>query len=287
MAGRSDIPFAADDAHSILPLITMCLVAFMALLLCLAVSLFAGVGEQAGRLGGSMQIELPLQQADSKLNALTKELNTYPDIEAVQVMDHVAVGQLLKPWLGDSVSLEALDLPILIDVEVRNRDLDAAKLQAQLRRIAPSVRVQSRGMWMEHVTRAAAVLQWILFAVALMLVTCVGALVMLVARTSLKLHFQTISLLHMFGATDGYIVNQFQRYHARHAGRYALFGALIGGVVYALVGVAIQASDSPLLPHITLGAQHLLLLAALPAVTALVARLAARNTVQHMLRHMH
>lgn len=284
---RADIPFVADDAHRILPLITMCLVAFMALLLCLAVSLFSGVGEQAGRLHGSMQVELPFENSEDVLPQITDILNKQAGIEAVQVMDHVAIAQLLKPWLGESMSLEALDLPILIDLEVSDDALNAAKLQAQLRRIAPGVRVQSRGMWMAHVTRAAAVLQWILFAVALMLVTCVGALVMLVARTSLKLHFQTISLLHMFGATDGYISHQFQRYHARHAGRYAMFGAAIGGLVYVMIGFVLQASDSPLLPHISLGAQHVLLLALLPVLTALVARFAARSTVQHMLRHMH
>ena len=284
---KADIPFANDDAHGILPLITMCLVAFMALLLCLAVSLFSGVGEQAQRLDASMQLELPFEGSEKLLPQLTKALHENPAIKAAQVLDHTAIEALLKPWIGESVSLEALDMPILIDVQLKDASLDAAKLQAQLRRIAPQIRVQSRSMWMAHVTRAAAVLQWILLAVALMLVTCVGALVMLVARTSLKLHFQTISLLHMFGATDGYITGQFQRYHARHAGRYAAFGAIIGGVVYLLIGAALQASDSPLLPNISLNAAHVLLMVSLPVITALVARFAARGTVQHMLHHMH
>jgi cell division protein FtsX len=284
---RIDIPFAADDAHRILPLITMCLVAFMTLLLCLAVSLFSGVGEQAGRVSGSVQIEVPLEVAERALPKLTDALNANPNVVSVQVLDHATMHGLLKPWLGEAVSLEALELPILMDVVLRDADMDMRILQTELRRVAPSITIQSRSMWMAHVTRASAVLQWILVAVSLMLITCIGALVMLVSRTSLKLHFQTISLLHMFGATDRYITQQFQRYHARFAARYALFGAAIGGLVYALIGLVLQASDSPLLPRVSLDAQHLLLLALLPAITAFVARLAARNTVQHMLQHMH
>lgn len=290
---RTDIPFARDDAQRVLPMMVICLVAFMGLLLSLAFSLFTSLGQQTRDARAVLQVEIPYQEKDAaaRLKEVVKLLSRSEGVERTEVLQAEDMEALLAPWLGSGVSLEDLQLPTLIDVTTQMKgDMPAvnrAALQSQLQKVAPGATVEDRGPWLKQLSRGSAVLQWVLVVVALMLLACIAALVVLVARTSLKLHFQTVSLLHMFGATDSYIVQQFQNYHAWLTGKNAAIGAAAGGVVYALIGVATNVSSSPVMPHIALSGLHVVLLVALPVLTALVARYAARSTVQDMLESMH
>lgn len=290
---KSDIPLARDDAQRVLPMIIICLVAFVGLLLSLALSLYSSLGEQTRDARSSLQIEIPFQKEDGAqtIKNVVAFLKGTTGVVDVDVVSPDEMEAMLAPWIGSGVSLEDLQLPTLIDVSTRMQGdtpaINRAELQAKLQRMVMGATVEDRGPWLQHLARGSAVLQWLLVAVSLMLIACIAALIALVARTGLKLHFQTISLLHMFGATDDYILRQFQRHHGVQTGKNAGIGASIALLVYALVGFATNASGSPIMPHIDITFAHLVLLLALPLLTALVARYVARHTVQGMLHVLH
>jgi len=290
---KSDFPLARDDAQRVLPLIISCLVAFMGLLLSLSLSLFSTLGEQTHQAQASLQIEIPFQEKNGEktVRDVVAFLKASDGIVDVDVITPGEMEALLAPWLGSGVSLDGMKLPVLLDVTTTMQGetpaVNRAALQSKLQRLALGSTVEDRGPWLKHLARGSAVLQWLLVAVALMLLTCIAALIALVAKTSLKLHFQTVSLLHMFGATDDYIVRQFQQHHAWLVFKNATIGVLAAALVYMLVGFATNASSSPIMPHITLASSHLILLVLLPLLTALVARITARHTVQDMLHTMH
>jgi cell division transport system permease protein len=257
------------------------------------VSLFTSLGQQSRDARSSLQIEIPYQKANAEkvLHDVVAFLKSSDGVMEVEVIGPDEMEAMLAPWLGSGISLEDMELPTLVDVTTHMQgdtaSINHTMLQSKLQRLAPGATVEDRGPWMKHLARGSAVLQWLLVAVALMLLACIAALIALVARTSLKLHFQTVSLLHMFGATDEYIVKQFQQHHALVVGKNAAIGVIIAAVVYALAGFATNASGSPIMPHINITALHLLLMLVLPLLTALVARYAARHTVQGMLHVMH
>ena len=112
-------------------------------------------------------------------------------------------------------------------------------------------------------------------------------MIVLVARTNLRLHFKTVSLLHMFGATDEYILRQFQWNNAWLAARGAFAGVLLAGMVFAVAVILSVRWESPVIPEISVSALHGLLFILLPIFTAAIALVATRHTVRTMLENMH
>ncbi len=288
-----DIPFARDDAHRLLPLMIACLTGFAALLLAMALCLTQTVSAQSRAVMGTLQIEVPKSKAEDAayLTRVTQLVKATPGVESVTILAEGEMEALLKPWLGDDFTLADLPVPLILDVTtaVKNQQslVDSEGLRKALRGIDPAITLKTQGPWVAQMTRAAALLQGLVLIVAMLLMLCVLGMIILVARTHLRLHFKTVSLLHMFGATDDYILRQFQWNNAWIAARGALVGVSIAALIFASA-VALSAQwDSPAIPEITASAAHGVMFILLPIVTAMIAFVATRLTVQSMLEHMH
>jgi cell division protein FtsX len=160
-------------------------------------------------------------------------------------------------------------------------------LRDKLQAMHSLIEVQDRGPWVGQVARATSLLQGLVLLVAALLLACVTGMIVLVARTNLKLHFKAVSLLHLFGATDDYILRQFQWNNAAIAARGAGIGVVFALLVFGGWVVLSHRWDSPVLPPASFSASHLLAFVLLPLLTGLIAFVATRMTVQSMLRHMH
>lgn len=289
----SDIPFARDDAHRLLPAMIACLVGFAALLIALAVSLSNNVGAQAREITGVLQIEIPrdLVQNRQSMDKILATVRTTPGVTEVAVLRQPEMEALLKPWLGDDFSLSDLPVPGMMDVKTTVKDnrtvVDVERLNKNLRSIHPGIAVEDRGPWVAQITRATTLLQGLVLLVAALLVACVTGMVVLVARTNLKLHFKAVSLLHMFGATDEYILRQFQWNNAALAARGALVGVVFAALIFTAWVVLSHRWESPVLPQVSFTLSHGMAFVLLPIITALIALAATRMTVHSMLRHMH
>lgn len=288
-----DIPFTRDDAHHILPAMIGCLTGFAALLLVVAVTLTGSLSAQAREAAGVLQVEVPHDAANRSglLGRVTDTLRRTAGVQDVVVLEERDMETLLKPWLGDNFELGDLPVPVIIDVKTQvqgnSTAVDVANLRKSLAKIHADIAVEDRGPWMTHMRQAAGFLQILVLLVAGLLLACVVGMVVLVARTNLKLHFKTVSLLHMFGATDDYILHQFQWNNAILAVRGALAGALVAAVVFVGWVILSQQWQSPVLPAVSFEGSHSLVFLLLPLFTGLIAMIATRLTVQNMLRHMH
>jgi cell division protein FtsX len=289
----SDIPFARDDAHRLLPAMIACLTGFAALLLALALCLTQNVREQSRAVIGTIQVEVPRSKASDTayLDTLTRRLKETPGVETVTILGQREMEMLLKPWLGNDFTLADLPVPLIVDVTtaVKNQSttVDMAALRTRLHALDADIHVEVRGPWVAQMLRAGALLQGLVLVVAVLLMLCVLGMIILVARTNLRLHFKTVSLLHMFGATDDYILRQFQWNNAWITARGALAGVGIAALVFASAVVMSAQWDSPAIPEITASALHGVMFAILPVFTAMIALVATRLTVQSMLEHMH
>lgn len=288
----TDIPFARDDAHRLLPAMIACLAGFAALLLTIAMTLTGTLSAQSKHVTGIVQVEIPYVKAEKTLiDDVVMALNVTAGVQKVTVLAQKDMEALLKPWLGDEFTLDTLPVPVLIDVKTSVRDnkteVDLLALRARLAKIDKGIKVEDRGPWVAHMVKAVTVLQALVLLVACLLLACVMGMIVLVAKTNLKLHFKTVSLLHMFGATDEYILRQFQWNSALLAGRGALIGVGVSAAVFFVVVFVSHRWASPVLPILSVSISHLIVFVALPAFTALTALLATRLTVQSMLHHMH
>lgn len=287
----SDIPFSRDDAHRMLPLMVACLIGFSALLLMVAFSLSGNIKEQARDVFGTLQIELKTGTSQKTLDEVILLLKRTSGVQEVVIVSKAQMESLLKPWLGDNLALDDLALPVMIDVKTKvdgdKTTVDMLALGAALEKISKGAILEDRGPWVSHMARAMKYIQGVVLFIAGALMVCMVAMIVLVSRTSLKLHFKTVSLLHMFGATDRYIIRQFQLNNAWLAGRGALLGVIFTALVTGFAVIASNQWESPILPALTLTTSHIASLILLPIFTALVAFFATRMTVQSMLAQMH
>jgi cell division protein FtsX len=266
---------------------------FAALLLVMAMTFSGKLEAQSRALAGSLQVEVPAKAAKDStvIAAVTEALRATEGVESVEVLAPNSMEQLLKPWLGDGFSLDSLPVPTLLDVKTAVKDgqsvVNLTALNAKLRAIHSGIAVESRGPWITQMVKLVGLLQGVIFVIAGLLLACVLGMVVLVARTNLKLHFKTVSLLHMFGATDDYILKQFQWNSAELAGRGALIGTLIAGALFTALLILSHRWESPVIPAIAFSWVHVLVFLLVPFFTALIALVATRLTVQSMLGHMH
>jgi cell division protein FtsX len=289
----SDIPFARDDAHRLLPAMIACLTGFAALLLAVSICLASGLSARSHEVVGVLQVEVPRARAndESYMQTVKDTLSRTAGVEAVTTIGQTQMESLLKPWLGDDFSLADLPVPVIMDVKTAVKGdettVDLPALRSALAKIDTNIRMEDRGPWVGHMVKAVALLQGLVVVVALLLLLCILGMVILVARTNLRLHFKTVSLLHMFGATDEYILRQFQWNNAWLTARGALVGVAVAASIFVAAVILAARWDSPVIPHISISGVHVLMFIILPVFTAMVALVATRLTVQSMLEHMH
>lgn len=289
----TDIPFARDDAHRLMPAMIACLVGFAALLLAVSMCLSSALSAEQRDVAGVMQVEIPRARAADKafVDTVANTLKATAGVREVVTLDTPAMEALLKPWLGSEFELADIPVPLLLDVktDVKNNKtiVNMAALKAALTKLDAGIRVDDRGPWVTQMVRAATLLQALVVLIASLLIACVVGMIVLVAKTNLKLHFKTVSLLHLFGATDDYILRQFQWNSAWLAARGALMGVVFAVLVFAAAVIISVRWQSPVLPEISVNIGHGIMFLLLPIFTAFVSMLATRHTVQNMLHHMH
>ena len=289
---KTDIPFGRDDAHRLLPAIVAAMVAITALLLAVGISFAGALDAQKRDAEGSVQVQISAT-GDARARATAQALSIMKATQGVSdavVLKDAEVARLLKPWLGDADALSGIAMPVLIDLKTRDVDgepFDADALRAALKSKIKDVRVETPEQWVGDLAHALSLAQGVLLILALCLAASLVALVVLVARTSLRLHFKTVNLLHLFGATDDYILRQFQIHNAWMVGRGALVGSLAAALLLAVAYGISGGSDNPVLPQVAFGIGHGVLFVLLPVCIAAVSLVATRMTVQDMLQRMH
>lgn len=289
----SDIPFARDDAHRLLPAMIACLVGFAALLLAVSMCMTNALASQSRDMIGMLQVELPRAKATDSgyMDSVTNELKRTAGVQDVSIISTGQMESLLKPWLGDDFAIADLSLPVLIDVKTAVKDnattVNMVSLRSALAKIDTNIKVEDRAPWVGHMIKAMTLLQWLVLLVAGLLILCVVGMIVLVARTNLRLHFKTVSLLHMFGATDDYILRQFQWNNAWLAARGAFGGVVFAASIFIAAVIISVRWHSPVIPEITISAPHVAMFILLPVFTAGIALVATRMTVKKMLEHMH
>lgn len=224
---------------------------------------------------------------DVQANDALEILNSTSGVSSARIMDTEEIAALVRPWLGEGLSPDILPLPVLIDVEIADpSQLDIKALEGRLQRRVPNATLDDHGAWLQDLLSLARAIKFC--ALMLTLVVSLTAVVAVAgaARTRLALHHDEVELLHLIGASNGYIAGQFQR----HAFLSTLKGASIGlglALLTLFILSRIQSdAESALLPDISLSFLQWLALIAMPFLGSLVATLTARLTVQNTLSRM-
>ena len=291
---RLDIPFARDEANRYLPWIVGVMVFLTRLMMASGITLNEAVEAGRGHYTNQMIVHIPYREEgrEASIRKIAAELRQTRGVVDVKELTQDKVKSLVSPWLGEGEFLNLLPLPSLIEIRIEETDdpakrTDIAALQQKLRSLVPGVDIDDNKNWARQFALFTRAVQAAAFMLGALIIFTTAFIVVLLSKTTLRLHDKTVTLLHSIGAKDDYIARQFQwnAFHVTLMG--ALGGTVAAAVVYlSLCGVAVKF-HSPLLPLAAFTLTHVVGFTLLPFVTAGLAMWAARRTALRMLRVMH
>ena len=181
----------------------------------------------------TVSVSAPSDQLSARLDDTIEVLETTPGIETVRVMSAEEHAELLEPWLGANAALADLPAPTLIEVQLAGEGPDGPRLQARLDQSAEGARYDDHQAWRGPLAAAALALGNLASAATALVVLAAAAMIGLAAQATLAGNSETVRVIRLIGAEEGFIIRVFVT-------RIAL-RALIGGAIGAAAGLTALA----------------------------------------------
>lgn len=288
---RTDLPFSKEDANRFLPWIIGIMTLLTGLALAAGLALNGMMVAQISSFDQRYQVHIPYDNGKEKDTAqqIMQSLPRQQGIVKAELMNEAKVSALLEPWLGSNTPIEMLPVPLIIDVWISEEGVDAEAAQDALSALGtqyPDVIVERFASWVEKFNDTAHSIQQAIYSIALLLLVAMIAIIILITRTSVQLHFDIVKLLHRMGAKDHYISRQFQW----NAVLLTLKGALPGSALTALITILcyyfLNRLDLSGPLHSQTGA-FIALFILLPCFLTLCVGFSTYRAVRHTLRRLH
>lgn len=286
---RPDISFQKDDAYRFLPKIIALVMTMVAFMLFLAVSLGSTLQESSQAQSNTILIHVPAQDGQEEISQnLLKEMSALENVDQAELVSSKALGEQMKPWLGELEEMDKLPMPILVKIILKGDYSNEAfkAIAEKAKTIHESVIINAPAEWSENYSRFSSMIQWVLWLFSGALFAGLVGLMIFASTTAIKLHHRAVILLHSIGATDNYIAAQFQANAALLAIRGAVIGTVVAFILYGILGLYIDRFNAALLPELSLKWMHGYILLFLPIAAALVGFVSGRFASLNYLRRL-
>jgi cell division transport system permease protein len=247
-------------------------------------------------LTGTITIEIPAGPrpsagppagADDRLKRVMDVLHGEPGVERAAPVPRARIDELLTPWLGTGDLIDTLPVPQLVDVTLApgGRE-ELTGLKQRLAAAVPGVIVDDHELWVGQLVHLARLAVGLALVVVGLVAVCAIAATVIATRAGLAIHHEAIDLLHLMGAEDEYIADQFASQALRRGLRGGVIGLLLAALALVAFGSASQAVDPKLLPRLWPALDQILPLLLVPLATATLGWATARRTVLQALKRM-
>lgn len=289
---RTDLPLDRDALSRFLPW----LIAFMVYLAAMAQAGMLGLDSMSSRwskgIGTSLTVQVPPASGAAKAESIRRvqvTINLLSETSGVirsTVIPESRVLQLLEPWLGAQVAGD-VPLPVLIDVETSSTNKpDIRVLKQKLGTAVPGVVVDDHGVWLNRLVQLIRTMEGFAGLVLVLILLSAGATIIFTTKTGLAVHHEAIEVLHLTGAHDSYIADQFAWRAMALGFKGGIIGLGLAVPTLLALGYAAGRIEAGLLPEISLGGIGWISLLLLPFASALLAWWTARMTVMRNLAGM-
>ncbi|UUX48179.1 hypothetical protein NUH88_12210 [Nisaea acidiphila] len=297
LIARGDIPLSEDPSARYLPWLLGIMCYFAVLATVGAVTSHRLAARWDFALASVVTVQIPAADPDvddtRKMEQAIRMMRGLPDLSRLQRVDPAESADLLAPWIGPDL-VRDLPLPRLFDLHFAQSPAAALpQFEKRLAELYPGVTVDAHSRWMGHVARLTRAVEAMGLTVLVLVMGASVIAVIFAVRTSVSIHREVISILHLIGARDGYIASEFQAHVLKMALRGGAVGALLALGTLAAMSALLDpsAARSPGLLGAVVGglpadAVEWALIVAAPLLVAFVAWIAARFSVLGALRKL-
>lgn len=264
--------------------------AAMAFLVVFALALSLASGKLANRWSdelarsATVRISAPAEQMTAQTAAALNVLQTTEGVESARALTLDEQRELLAPWFGPELPLEALPLPQMIEVIETAAGFDGDGLRLRLAGEVPGAVLDNHARWRAPLVSAASALRLLGWLSIVLIAVATGAMITLAANAALAANAQVIAVMRLVGARDAYIAQAFMRRFTLRALSGAAVGTILGALSLMLLPSA--SEEGGFLTGLGLQGTQWFLLFLIPILAAIVAfvatRLAARNTLRSL-----
>jgi cell division transport system permease protein len=270
--------------------LTLLTAAAMAFLAVFALALSLATGRLADRWADSLarsatiRISAPPDQMEAQVAAVLAVLKTTPGVASDRVLGNDEMKDLLKPWFGPDLPVDALPLPKLIAVTETNTGIDSEGLRLRLQAEAPGAVFDDHTRWRRPLVAAAERLRLLGVMSLVLIFGAMAGMITLAAQAALAANGQVIATLRLVGARDAFIARAFVRRFTLRGLAGAGLGVLLGMAAMAALPSANEAGG--FLTGLGFSGWGWLWPLIIPPVAAIVAYGATRFAAARMLRRI-
>ena len=220
--------------------------------------------------------------ADAAVRAETVLRGT-PGVLATDRLTREDAEALLEPWFGTGLPTD-VPVPGLVTAEVSEAlRADLSGLRADLAAAVPDAVLDDHGAFNDRLLAAAAKVRTLTGMIFGLVMLAAAAVIIFAARAGLAANKAILDVMHLVGASDGFVANQVQRRYFALGLRGGLAGASLAAITVSGLVLA-SGAEGAFLPRIEIDARALAWLGVVPVVLCLVAALSARLTVLRTLK---
>ena len=210
-----------------------------------------------------------------------------PEVESATPLSDDQLWALLQPWLGDGINILELPTPRIIDVRIKHGEvIDYHKLAEMEIDVSHLASLDNHKLWLNKLINFADGLKVLAMSILVLVVAISTGAIFYTTQTNLGLHRNIIEILHIMGAKDAYIAQQY----AKRDAFIGFFGGVCGLVfavptIFMIAHLAAQI-EGGIINEAKLDFFSWGLILSLPLFSALIAMLTAYYTVKRTLEKM-
>jgi cell division transport system permease protein len=271
------------------------IVAVMSFLACLALGGVLTLGRLATQwtdgLSGSVTVQLlpsPQIAPDDQVKEAVRLVSQWPGVFSVHALTQEDANKLLEPWLGSGAVLNDLPAPRLIEVTLKpGQPVELEGLATALADTVPGAQLDDHKRWNNELAGFATSSTAIGWSILLLIALATLATIIFATQAGLRTHREIVEVVHMIGAKDVFIAQEFQNHFLWLGLRGGIIGLIIA--LATLIGSSFlwDSRETPIaaqyLPQIVGSPFHYLWLVLVPIAMGMIAMLTARFTVLRVL----
>ncbi len=230
----------------------MLVIGIMTFLLCVTFGAVSLISDTASSWQNDIAREVTIQIRPLDKVDMDKALLTAMEIAAstkgiasVDIMGEEETAQLLEPWLGKGLNLDDLPIPRLLRLTLESGvQPNFAAMREDLRGKVPGASLDDHKVWSERLTTMAGAMVLIGVVIMILVLSATVLTVVFATRGAMSGNHQTIEVLHIVGADQGFIASQFQQHFLLLGLKGGVFGGIAAVFIFLIAGLWIGTSSA-------------------------------------------